>query len=99
MHGPTCVIATASLDPIRPVPPRTTIFIAAPFDFVMCDVCWLSARKVAEVGQDRSLKAPPTSGARQLLPRQCAGAASRCRAQAAQGLDRITARPLEPASC
>jgi hypothetical protein len=41
----------------------TTISISVPFDFVMCDVCWLFARKVDEVGQESLLEGPPISGA------------------------------------
>jgi hypothetical protein len=45
-------MAARSFGPIRRVPPITAVFISVPFDFVMTDVCWLSARKVDEVGQD-----------------------------------------------
>ena len=62
-------MAATSFDPIRCVPPITTIFISVPFDFVMTDACWLSARKVDEVGRiDRSGTAHLRR--RQLLERQ-----------------------------
>jgi hypothetical protein len=53
------------------------------FDLVMCDVCWLSARKVDEVGQGRSLEGPPISGAANSWNGRCWGGGSVPRARGA----------------
>jgi hypothetical protein len=77
-------VTAASFDPIRPVPPMTTISISVPFDFVMCDVCWLFARKVDEVGQDSLLEGPPISGAANSWYGACRGG-GRCSAHLTPG--------------
>jgi hypothetical protein len=54
-------VTAAAFDPIRPVSPITTIFISVPFDFVMCDVDGLSARRGS--GGETAAQSPVDLGA------------------------------------